>query len=112
MGVSNFTIEAWFRRDGPGVATATSGGAGGVTAVPILTKGRSEADGSNVDMNYFLGIRSSDGVLAADFEDSATGANHAVAGPLRSLTASGITRQRLSTARPGACTSTACSTRR
>ncbi|MEP7378988.1 MAG: LamG-like jellyroll fold domain-containing protein, partial [Chloroflexota bacterium] len=79
-GVSSFTIEAWFRRDGPGVAVATSGGSGGITAIPILTKGASEADGSNLDMNYFLGIRSSDNVLAADFEDSATGANHAVAG--------------------------------
>ena len=31
-------------------------------------------------MNWFLGIRASDGVLAADFEDNATGANHSVAG--------------------------------
>ena len=31
-------------------------------------------------MNYFLGIRQSDGVLAADFEDTATGLNHPVAG--------------------------------
>ncbi len=80
MGVTSFTIETWFRRDGPGVATATSGGTGGVTAIPLLTKGRSEDDGTTTDMNYFLGIRSSDNVLAADFEDNATGANHAVAG--------------------------------
>ncbi len=79
-GVATFTIETWFRRDGPGVATATSGGSGGVTAIPILTKGQSEADGSNLDMNYFLGIRQSDSVLAADFEDNATGLNHSVAG--------------------------------
>ncbi len=79
-GVTNFTIEAWFRRDGTGVPVATSGGTGGVTAIPILTKGGSEEDGSNLDMNYFLGIRSSDNVLAADFEDNATGANHAVTG--------------------------------
>src|SRR5437773_5142571 len=39
-----------------------------------------EAEGSNVDMNYFLGIRGSDNVLAADFEDTATGLNHPVAG--------------------------------
>ena len=80
MGVTTFTIETWFRRDGAGVATATSGGSGGVTAIPLVTKGRSEDDGSNTDMNYFLGIRSSDNVLAADFEDNATGANHAVTG--------------------------------
>ena len=54
--------------------------AGGVTAVPLMTKGRSESDGSNVDMNWFLGITPSNDVLAADFEDNATGANHAVVG--------------------------------
>ena len=31
-------------------------------------------------MNYFLGLRASDGVLVGDFEDMATGANHPVAG--------------------------------
>ena len=39
-----------------------------------------ETEGGNVDMNYFLGIRSSDNVLVADFEDTATGANHPVVG--------------------------------
>ncbi|PYR69577.1 MAG: hypothetical protein DMF88_05635 [Acidobacteria bacterium] len=81
LGAATFTIEAWFRRDGTGVTTST--GTGGITAVPLVTKGRSESDGSNVDMNYFLGIRS-DGVLAADFEEGAGGAspglNHPVAG--------------------------------
>ena len=37
----------------------------------LVTKGRAEAEGSNVDMNYFLGIRASDGVLVADFEEGA-----------------------------------------
>ncbi len=80
LGVTAFTLETWFRRDGAGVATATSGGSGGVTAIPLVTKGRSEDDGTTTDMNFFLGIRSSDNVLAADFEDNDTGANHAVAG--------------------------------
>ena len=80
LGVTTFTIETWFRRDGAGIAAATSGGTTGITAIPLVTKGRSETDGSNVDMNWFLGIRESDGVLAADFEDNASGANHAVAG--------------------------------
>src|SRR5438093_13275784 len=31
-------------------------------------------------MNYFLGIRGSDNVLAADFEDTATGLNHPIVG--------------------------------
>ena len=39
-----------------------------------------EAEGGTVDMNYFLGIRQTDNVLVADFEDTATGLNHPVAG--------------------------------
>ena len=31
-------------------------------------------------MNYFLGIDATTGVLVADFEDTATGGNHPVAG--------------------------------
>ena len=34
------------------------------------TKGRAEAEGGNVDMNYFLGIRATDDVLVADFEEA------------------------------------------
>jgi len=78
LGAATFTLEAWFNRRGAG-ATANTGN-GGVVAIPLITKGRGEAEGSNVDMNWFLGIRGSDGVLAADFEDFATGANHPVAG--------------------------------
>ena len=84
LGASRFTIETWFRRDGAGIATFT--GTGGVTAIPLVTKGMAEVDdGNNRDMNYFLGIRQSDGVLVADFEDTATGGNHPVAGitPIR-----------------------------
>src|SRR5437763_1248743 len=54
LGSSTFTLEAWIRRDGAGAPTST--GTGGISAVPVVTKGRAEADGSNVDMNYFLGI--------------------------------------------------------
>ena len=78
LGASVFTVETWFRRDGAGIATNT--GSGGVVAVPLVTKGMAEVEGSNRDMNYFLGIRQSDGVLAADFEDTATGLNHPVVG--------------------------------
>ncbi len=42
-------------------------------AVPLITKGRAESDGNNTDMNYFLGIRSPDNVLVADFEEANTG---------------------------------------
>ena len=78
LGASQFTIETWFRRDGSGVATNT--GTGGIVAVPLVTKGMAETEGSTVDANYFLGIRGSDNVLSADFEDIATGLNHPIAG--------------------------------
>ena len=48
--------------------------------IPLIAKGRGETDGDTRDCNYFFGIRATDGVLAADFEDMATGANHPVVG--------------------------------
>lgn len=74
LGVTTFTIETWFRRDGPG-ATATTG-SGGVVAVPLVTKGIAETEGGNRDTNYFLGIDGKRRVLVADFEDTSNGANH------------------------------------
>src|SRR5437868_10606898 len=65
LGLSAFTLEAWIKRTGAGVGS--SSGSGGVVAVPLITKGRGEADGSNVDCNYFFGLRTTDFVLAADF---------------------------------------------
>src|SRR5438477_8724249 len=82
LGAATFTVETWFKRTGAGVNTST--GSGGLDAIPLVTKGRAEVDGDNRDMNYFLGIRASDNVLVADFEEGATGAspgqNHPVAG--------------------------------
>lgn len=81
LGSAVFTIEAWFRQRGAGQATST--GTGGVTAVPLVSKGRSESDGSNKDMNYFFGLDASSH-LVADFEEGAGGAspglNHPVVG--------------------------------
>ncbi len=65
FGLSVFTLECWFLQTGPGITTNT--GTGGVTGEPLVTKGRGEADGSNVDCNYFLGIDAA-GRLIADFE--------------------------------------------
>ena len=79
LGTATFTLEAWIRRDAAGAATST--GTGGVTAVPIVTKGRAEADGSNVDANYFLGIDANNHLIG-DFEDAATGLNHPVTGTI------------------------------
>ncbi len=63
-----FTLETWFRRDGVGDTVST--GTGGVVAEPLITKGRGEADGNNMDMNYFLGIDPTTNTLVADFEDT------------------------------------------
>jgi Concanavalin A-like lectin/glucanases superfamily/Calcineurin-like phosphoesterase len=78
LGLSTFTLETWFRRDGAGQTAYT--GTGGVDAIPLVTKGRSEADGGRVDMNYFLGIDGVRGVLVADFEDRPFGTNHPIFG--------------------------------
>src|SRR5439155_15572045 len=78
LNAATFTIETWFKREGTGTTVST--GTGGLVAIPLLTKGMAQADGSNVDANYFLGINGSTRVLAADFEDMATGLNHPVLG--------------------------------
>ena len=77
LGLDVFTLECWFYRSGAGVTS--SSGSGGVNAAPLITRGRGESDGSTLDCNYFFGVTSS-GVLAADFEDMASGANHPVLG--------------------------------
>ena len=66
LGLPVFTIECWFRRDGTGTAANT--GTGGAYAIPLVTKGVGEAENSNVDMNYFLGIHRDNNILFADFE--------------------------------------------
>jgi fibronectin type 3 domain-containing protein len=82
LGTATFTLETWFLRTGTGSTANT--GSGGVNGIPLIAKGRGEADGNNKDMNYFLGIRDSDNVLVADFEEGAAGSspglNHPVAG--------------------------------
>jgi len=78
LGLATFTLEAWLRWSGGG-ETASSG-SGGVQGIPILTKGRGESDGSDVDCNYFFAIHEQTHALAADFEDLASGANHPVVG--------------------------------
>ncbi len=83
LGSNTFTLELWFKRTGAGIGTST--GSGGIaSAIPLLTKGRSENDGSAIDMNYFLGIDASTGKLVADFEEGAgqptPGLNHPITG--------------------------------
>ena len=78
LGASSFTLELWFMRTGAGVASPLEPAES--RPVPLITKGRAEFDGDVRDMNYFLGIDAKARVLAADFEDMATGLNHPVYG--------------------------------
>src|SRR5688572_9737968 len=79
LKLTNFTIEAWIRIEGYGSTTQTGGSGDGLTGVvPIVTKGRSQDDIAEVDINYFVGYRLSDNKLIADFEDDASSAGHPV----------------------------------
>ena len=78
LGAATFTLECWFQRTGTG-QTANSG-SGGVVGVPLICRGVSEGDASNIDGNYMLAIREPGAVLTADFEDTAGGMNHPIAG--------------------------------
>lgn len=76
LGLQEFTLEAWVRRDGRGKLAST--GVGGLKLVPIMGKGRGEHDGSDVDCNYAFGFVGD--VLGADFEDMDGGKNHPIQG--------------------------------
>ncbi|MGD9795053.1 MAG: LamG-like jellyroll fold domain-containing protein, partial [Acidimicrobiia bacterium] len=78
LDLAQFTLETWFKRTGTG--TANTSGSGGIDLIPLVTHGAPESDGSNVDANWIMGINTAGNVLAADFEDTATGANHPVSG--------------------------------
>ena len=78
LKLSTFTLECWFKREPGGAGAGT--GAGGVTAIPLITKGRGENDASGLNCNYFMGIEVSSGKLAADFEDLNSGLNHPAIG--------------------------------
>jgi hypothetical protein len=77
LNVRGFTLECWFKRNATGITTNT--GTGGVTAVPLITKGRAENDTGQTNMNYFLGIGTNN-VLVADFKEFPNGAHHVVSG--------------------------------
>jgi hypothetical protein len=79
LGAATFTLETWFKRTDVGTGN-TTGTNGIASLVPLVTKGGPEEDASNKDANYILGINTSGNVLAADFEDTATGSNHPISG--------------------------------
>lgn len=82
LSTQNFTVEAWFKKTGAGTANTT--GTGGIVIIPIVSKGAPQAEGSNVDANYILGIESGTNVIAADFEEgtgsTSPGLNHPLTG--------------------------------
>lgn len=78
LKLSTFTLECWFKREAGGVAAGT--GSGGISAIPLITKGRGENDSAGYNCNYFVGIEAATGKLAADFEDLSTGLNHPAVG--------------------------------
>lgn len=79
LDLAHFTIETWFNRTGPGIAYTT--GVGGLSqAIPLVTHGSPQSDGSNIDENWILAIDDSSDVIAADFEDMANGTNYPVVG--------------------------------
>ena len=111
---ATFTIELWFKRTGTGAATSTGNG-GFTNIVPLITKGRAEAENAAADVNYFLGIDLNTNTLAADFEEGASGANPSANHPSRAAppsppTAAGTMPRRPTTALTGSCTSTASRT--
>jgi hypothetical protein len=83
LRLPQFTLELWVRRSGAGVGINT--GTGGLaSAIPLITKGRAEAETAAADVNYFFGIDATTGHLAADFEEAQSGAtpslNHPITG--------------------------------
>ena len=78
-----FSLECWFKRTGAGT-TYTTGTGGIASALPLVTKGKGEGDGSNVDANYALVLNTngpdSNTVIGADFEDMASGGTHPYSG--------------------------------
>jgi hypothetical protein len=76
LGLGQFTVEAWIRRDGPGLAMST--GVGGLRLVPIAGKGRGENDNTIYNCNYTFGIVNNR--LAVDYEDTDNGGNHPLVG--------------------------------
>ncbi|HYJ38364.1 MAG TPA: hypothetical protein VEV87_07090, partial [Chitinophagaceae bacterium] len=62
----SFTIEMWIKPEATGTVSSTGSGAGGVlNAIPLLSKGTAENESAAIDVNYYLGIRSTDMKLGA-----------------------------------------------
>lgn len=80
--LSQFSIECWFRMDNGGTFTST----GHFKAIPLVTKGRNEAEAGTADINYFLGIREKSFLLCADYENTTGGSNPGGNNPITGTT--------------------------
>lgn len=86
LNSANFTIECWLKRTGTGISaiTGTGNGVTGITAVPIVTKGRDGIDGTIQDINYFIGIHETSSRICVDLEEGTgqlnPGKNHPAIG--------------------------------
>ncbi len=90
LNSDRFTLELWFRWHGGGTPVMTGTPEDGVSAYPLISKGR-QRDAPWLDlperqMNYFLGIDEQTGVLVADFEEHEFGSNPGRNHPVRGTT--------------------------
>jgi len=79
--LGSFTLETWFNRHGAGRATAF--GADGTELVPLVSRGAARRADADAELNYILGIRAKDGVLAAGFQGASGSDIHLAAGRTR-----------------------------
>jgi len=75
LKLATWSTECWFKQSSGGSVSTT--GTGGHSYYPLVTKGRGEADGNNLDMNYGMGIKTN-GKIGADFEQKPNGLNRPV----------------------------------
>jgi len=83
LGSNNFTVATFFKRSSTAGVGASTGTGGIASLEPMVAKGNAQAEGSNVDANYILGISTitaGSPKLAADFEDFNNGLNHPITG--------------------------------
>ena len=74
FNVATNTIEAFIRPSGSGTAGTTGAQS---SIYPLVTKGYGEGDTAAQDIQFYLGIKTTGPVLAADFEDSTLATNNA-----------------------------------
>ncbi|MBP6334644.1 MAG: T9SS type A sorting domain-containing protein [Bacteroidia bacterium] len=84
LALNQFTLEIWFKREGTGVSVRTD--TDGVSAFPLISKGRTSGITGSPAMNYFLGIDSLTNTLCADFEEGIGQLNPGKNRPIRGVT--------------------------